>query len=68
MFRAASEASTCIQREPYASDSVHSPFFERHGMVVYDYYKTHKAKGTRFTRAMAGVTQSKWLSLNACAI
>ena len=67
MSKAASEASTSVHREPYASDSVNSPFFARHGMVLFDYYAKHRAKGARFARAMAGVTQSKWPPMKAHA-
>ena len=67
MCQAASEASTCVRREPFASDSVNSPFFVRHGMVLYDYYAKHRAKAARFASAMAGVTQSKWPPMKAHA-
>jgi hypothetical protein len=56
MFRAASETSTVVRSHPFKGDSVHSPFYTKHGLTAYEYYAKYPAKGGRFARAMAGVT------------
>ncbi|KAK9423457.1 putative S-adenosyl-L-methionine-dependent methyltransferase, partial [Seiridium unicorne] len=57
MFRAASEASACVQNSPFESNSFNSPFATRQGKPVYSWYGDNPEKGIRFAKGMAGVAQ-----------
>ncbi|KAI1635392.1 S-adenosyl-L-methionine-dependent methyltransferase [Biscogniauxia mediterranea] len=54
MIKAAVESSTSFKADPYESDSVHCPFYKRHGVPIFQYYSKHPEHAGRFARAMAG--------------
>ena len=59
MFKAASETSDAIRKNPNGVTSDDSPFKHRFGVHTFQFYAKHPKKAARFARAMAGVTQSK---------
>jgi len=63
MLKAAAETSVAIKANPSEADSVHCPFFTRHGVPIFDYYKKHPEYAGRFAKAMAGWRKSEYLSL-----
>ncbi|KAI1407921.1 S-adenosyl-L-methionine-dependent methyltransferase [Hypoxylon sp. FL1857] len=54
MVKAAAESTVAIRANPHESDSVHCPFYTRHGVPIFQYYSHHPAQAGRFARAMAG--------------
>ncbi|KAI0013980.1 S-adenosyl-L-methionine-dependent methyltransferase [Xylariaceae sp. FL0662B] len=54
MIKAAVESSDSPKADPYKSDSVHCPFYKRHGVPIFQYYSRHPEHAGRFARAMAG--------------
>lgn len=61
MFKAASETSNAIRKNPEGAHSNDSPFKHRFGMHTFEFYAKHPQKAARFARAMAGVSQSNIL-------
>ncbi|MCJ1262591.1 hypothetical protein MMC22_002461 [Lobaria immixta] len=57
MFKAASETSNAIRKNPEGAHSNDSPFKHRFGMHTFEFYAKHPQKAARFARAMAGVSQ-----------
>ncbi|RYP28273.1 hypothetical protein DL767_007293 [Monosporascus sp. MG133] len=54
MIKAAVESGDSLKADPYKSDSVHCPFYRRHGVPIFQYYSKHPDRAGRFARAMAG--------------
>lgn len=59
MFKAASETSSAIRKNPTGATSDDSPFKFRFGLHTFEYYKQNPKKAARFAQAMAGVSQSE---------
>ena len=59
MLKAATESSVALRANPYESDSVHCPFYTRHGVPIFDYYKKYPEHAGRFAKAMAGWLKSE---------
>ncbi|RYP57290.1 hypothetical protein DL769_009576 [Monosporascus sp. CRB-8-3] len=54
MLKAAAESSVALKATPNESDSVHCPFYARHGVPIFRYYSKHPEQAGRFAKAMAG--------------
>ncbi|VBB79779.1 Putative O-methyltransferase [Podospora comata] len=54
MLKAAAESSVALKATPNESDSVHCPFYARHGVPIFRYYSKHPEHAGRFAKAMAG--------------
>lgn len=61
MLKAAAESSVALKATPNESDSVHCPFYARHGVPIFRYYSKHPEHAGRFAKAMAGWRKSKFL-------
>jgi len=59
MIKAAVESSVSLKANPYESDSIHCPFYTRHGVPIFRYYSKHPEQAGRFARAMAGWRRSE---------
>lgn len=57
MFKAASYTSTSIDRKPFESDAVNSPFHEMYGTTMYQFLQKNPAKATRFAQTMSSWSQ-----------
>lgn len=66
VFRASSEASAAISRSPAAA--THSPFQERYGCTIYEYYEKKPDNARRFAKAMSGWSASKSPILSPAAL
>lgn len=63
MLKAAAESSVALKAEPYESDSVHCPFYMRHGIPIFKYYSKYPENAGRFAKAMAGWRKSKRVTI-----
>ena len=59
MFQAASKVADWIKDAPEQARQQSTPFEERFGLPLYQYYTENPKKGARFARAMVGVTKRK---------
>ena len=59
LLKAAVESSVSLKVTPHESDSVHCPFYTRHGAPAFQFYAANPEKAGRFARAMAGYRKSK---------
>ncbi|KAI0099533.1 S-adenosyl-L-methionine-dependent methyltransferase [Daldinia grandis] len=57
MLKAVVESSDSLKKHPFESDSIHCPFYTRHGLPVFEYYAKYPDKAARFARGMAGATR-----------
>ncbi|KAI2632924.1 hypothetical protein GGS21DRAFT_521917 [Xylaria nigripes] len=53
MLKAAVESSSAMKSDAYESDSVHCPFYKRHGVSLYEYYAKNPKYGDRFAKGMS---------------
>ncbi|KAI0102148.1 S-adenosyl-L-methionine-dependent methyltransferase [Nemania sp. FL0031] len=53
-IKAAVESGASLKTDPYGSDSVHCPFYQRHGAPIFQYFTKHPERAGRFAKAMAG--------------
>ena len=64
MFAAASNASAAITHSPYISDASHSPFFDRYGATMYEYYEQQPEKAQWFGEAMSSWSQCELIAVH----
>ncbi|KAF4962502.1 hypothetical protein FSARC_9425 [Fusarium sarcochroum] len=57
IFKAASASATWVQKAPFESDGINSPFVTRHGKPLYSWYAENPEQGVRFARGMSAVAQ-----------
>ncbi|KAJ8125336.1 hypothetical protein O1611_g8304 [Lasiodiplodia mahajangana] len=54
MVKAAVESGASLKTDPYRSDGVHCPFYQRHGAPIFQYFTKHPERAGRVAKAMAG--------------
>ncbi|RYP51840.1 hypothetical protein DL768_002916 [Monosporascus sp. mg162] len=57
MAKAATATAECLRESPHESDSVHCPFYTRHGAPMFAYYAQRPIYAARFAKAMTGVAK-----------